>query len=199
LNEKLEWFKAITELVKATAWPLATVLLVLAIRKELFSLLGRLRKGRYKDIEFDFDAAAKELKSEVKELELKQGPLPLKQVDSAPTTDMDGVIETLKELADTNPPLAILSSWIVLEKDLLGFADRMTVPKLPRGTPISGILDSLESQGKIIPELRKLVEVLRRMRNAVVHSQYTEVTPEIAQLYVSGLVAIRDALQQLSE
>ena len=87
------------EIVKALAWPLATLAVAVIFRTELRSLMGRVRKGRVGPAEFEFEQVVASLRERI-------GPL-----ESA--VQVTGI--TTLDQATRDPRSVILKSWLQVQ------------------------------------------------------------------------------------
>lgn len=137
----------IAELVKALAWPVATIVIAVIFYKQISALLSRVRKGRIGPAEFEFEQGVQEL--------AKQTPVQLQQVPvSSPTAS----------LATTNPRAAILQAWVGVESAIqrLAYHRHLPAPSVPP-TPLS-IIRAVERDGALQADDIALFNELRVLR-----------------------------------
>jgi len=149
------WLTFFTEIIKALAWPVAVVVILLLIRKPLTRLIPLLRKLKWKEWELEFDEKVVELKSAAQAL-----PHPAKSAPELPSSD-------LTQLAEQSPRAAILEGWIKVERAAAnaiskrlppgGMATRSAQPKL------------LASHNILDTQQLHIYNGLRELRNKVVH------------------------------
>ena len=89
----------ITEMVKALAWPVASLVIALVFRSELRTLLHRIRKGKVGPAEFEFEETVAALRERVGKPEV-----------AAPRAD-----PMLVNQASQDPRAVILNSWLQVQ------------------------------------------------------------------------------------
>jgi len=93
----------IAKLVEALAWPLASVVLVALLRREIRSLLPFVKRFKAGPLEAEFEREVRELRSSVEEgVNVKHEELAASQ-------------STAVKLAELNPRSAILEAWREIE------------------------------------------------------------------------------------
>lgn len=102
---KMDVFSFTSELVKATAWPIATMILFYFMRKPLFDLIPLVRKLKYKDLEMEFSKEIQTLKTEAEDAFGKR---------DGKDTDRNHKTIAL-DLVSFSPRAAIIEAWIELE------------------------------------------------------------------------------------
>lgn len=143
----------IAALIKAGAWPLVMLLIVLIFRAELRRLLGRMRKGKVGSTEFEF-----EFEQEMRAL-----------VANASNTTPASIPHEQVELAVDNPRAAILDAWIKLEGAArhLAFEHQLFEPNQWHNIPL--IMRALGKSGLVSNDDLSLFNELRNFRNYAVH------------------------------
>jgi len=63
----------ISELIKAVAWPVTAIALVVLLRKPIVELIPLLRRLKYKELELEFAQEVSELKAEVEAIAKEKG------------------------------------------------------------------------------------------------------------------------------
>ena len=91
------------ELLKALAWPSATIVVAAMFRSELRILIGKMKKGRVGPAEFEFEQGVAILREEIK--------------------STDNILNnTIKDseiiLAESEPRAAILNAWLVIQNEV---------------------------------------------------------------------------------
>ncbi|MER3513447.1 MAG: hypothetical protein C4310_02805 [Chloroflexota bacterium] len=62
----MDWLTFVTELIKALAWPITILIIIIVLRKPLANLIPTLQRLRYRDLEIEFGRSVQELASEAK-------------------------------------------------------------------------------------------------------------------------------------
>jgi hypothetical protein len=175
----------IVEILKATAWPLAALLIALVFRTELRKLLGRIRKGKVGPAEFEFEETVRVLSTEAKGLNL---PPP-----AAPLALPKGVAHSAE------PRATILQAWVEVEDALnhLAYAKAPDAQALPGSTYAA--IRQLANSGVIGPEYIALLNDLRSLRNQAVHELEFKPSSESVLGYVKLASDLIGVLQRSAE
>jgi hypothetical protein len=189
----MDFLTFLSKVVEAIAWP-ATVLILLAIlRKELPLIAKSLRRLKYKDFVFEFDAATQAIADEVKQAV----PTPEKQISlmGNPKGAAQAKLEAIAELA---PRAAILEAWLQVEAaaaDVIrnkGLATLTSFPgplRLREGLQKGGILNSRQVA---------IFEQLRTLRNEAVHVPDAEFTKLAVASYIESAISMASYLEDLA-
>lgn len=157
----------IAELVKAAAWPLAAVAIVLIFKQQLRALLTRIRRGKVGPAEFEFEQGVKELAEEAPSQLLPA------QVGS-PTVS----------LATTNPRAAILEAWRGIENSVNQLAKNTELPKFVHPKNTAGVIRAMERSGILPADEVALLNDLRVLRNQATHDPDFSPSPDSVITYV---------------
>ncbi|MFZ5519939.1 MAG: hypothetical protein ACOZD0_01910 [Pseudomonadota bacterium] len=145
----------IAELVKALAWPLATVAIAVIFRSQLVSLLGRLKGGKLGPAEFAFERA-------VEKLEAAAVDLPSTAAGRASSSDI--------QLATTSPRAAIIEAWLEIEENAIAFAlCRNLVQPTARRNPM-GAINGVYKSGFLSESQKAILRELQELRNDAAHN-----------------------------
>lgn len=166
----------ISEVIKSLAWPVATVLLALMLRKPVTELITFLRKLKYKELEMEFSKEVAELKAEVNTQELAASePLDVRQ----------NAESRLLKLVNFSTRAAIMEAWIEVESAATEVASSFwsqppndTLRKYPK-------LGEYLFKCKVID--RKQLETfnkLRELRNKAAHVEELTLSENDARSYV---------------
>lgn len=175
----------IVEIIKATAWPLAVLLIALVFRTELRQLLGRIRKGKVGPAEFEFEETVRALATDAKVLNLPQ---------SATAPALPKVV-----VQSAEPRAAILQAWVEVEDALnhLAYAKAPNAHALPGSTYAA--IRQLANSGVIGPEYIALLNDLRTLRNQAVHELEFKPSTESVLGYVKLANDLIGVLQRAAE
>lgn len=101
----MDWLTFISKITEALAWPLATVVILIALRKHLARLIPLLKRVKAGPLEAEFERELRDLRKEAAE-------------ELPPVTEavaLDPLDERLQKLAEINPRSAILEAWQQVE------------------------------------------------------------------------------------
>lgn len=144
----MDWLTFVVELVKATAWPLASLSIALIFRRQLRYLLGRVRKGKVGPAEFEFEQEVNDLAAKI------------------PSGDVEGgAVPPVIAMAAENPRAAILDAWISLERVLHELAEKNGLRRVHAMAMIQSALDA----GLLSRADAALFNDLRILRNQATH------------------------------
>ena len=175
----------IAEILKATAWPVAVLLIALVFRAELRKLLGRIRKGKVGPAEFEFEETVRALATDAMALSLPRSEAPPALPKAA--------------LQHIEPRSAILQAWVEVEDALnrLAYAKAPDAQALPGSTYAA--LRQLARSGVIGPEYIALLNDLRTLRNQAVHELEFKPSAESVLGYVKLANDLIGVLQRAAE
>lgn len=175
-------------LLDVVIWPLTVVGLSLLFRNELRQLFDRLSKFKYKEFEATFDRELRQAELKAEQAAL----LPPREVTLlAPGKPEGDLLDTLKQLAEVNPTIAILEAWIQVEQALMDAAKRHDLKVKAPGASLD-TLRQLRDRGLIGQPVYDIVDALRYLRNQAVHAPDFSLSPDEARRYVelaSGVIA----------
>jgi len=182
------------ELIKATSWPAAVLVIALLFRRGIAAVFPRLTRLQHRDTVIDFAKQIEDLKSEVAAL-----PAP-----SSLSRDQRRLIEfretELREISCFDPRSAILGAYSMLqlaaaEALIKHYPELDTKEELLAHTTIARMLRDKEVFGRHEEEL---FVSLTRIRNTAVHKQDFEMTEESATQYVDIALTLIRLLKERS-
>lgn len=175
------------EALKATAWPVATLVIALLFRTELRHLLGRIRKGKVGPAEFEFEEAVRALTTEARVLHL---PPPATPTDPASAQRVP---------PGSEPRATILQAWVEVEDALNHLASALapSAQALPGSTYAA--IRQLSRSGVIGPEYIALLNDLRTLRNQAVHELEFKPSAESVSGYVKLATDLIGVMQRAAE
>jgi hypothetical protein len=162
----MDWLSFVVELLHATAWPIAAVVIAVLFRRQIRDLLSRVRKGKIGPAEFEFEQVVRELVQEV-------APVPSAPVEAPHAA-----------LATTNPRAAILEVWIELEAVMNRIAIAHGIDAR-RGRSSLYQVRMLHKTGAITDEDVALFNDLRALRNQAAHDEAFSPSIESVVQYMS--------------
>jgi hypothetical protein len=183
-DQDMDALTFIVEIVKAAAWPLATLFIALQFRTELRALLARMKKGKVGPAEFEFEETVKMLKAEAAEL---------------PPPETASIGTPVVTLVTSEPRAAIFNAWLEVETALSHLAQSkgQLAPHLSR-SPVQAIR-ALQKAELIEPNYVALFNDLRGLRNQAAHELEFNPSTESVLSYVQLAKELAGVLQKSSE
>ena len=178
----------VAELVKALAWPVATIVLAVLFRRPLVTLVDglRLRRLKGKDWEAEFIEVREAVAGAKEELPTAKEPARL----PAP--------ENLDALLRSDPSAAIVAALPLLDRTLITAAEKAGVRADGRFSTTK-LAEQLEREGVLKPGTLRSITGLQHLRNLVVHGDPVSresLSPERAREFVTMVNAIAFAIDQ---
>jgi hypothetical protein len=171
----------IVELVKALAWPVASVWLGYIFRSEISKLLSRMSHFKYKDVEAEFEKVLAEAEAEAARIPVAKSPPPLFEAMNK--------LEQFRRIAEVSPRAAIMEAWVLVE--LAATESGLVAGSvIPRTSPRM-IIDFLMKSGKLPESSLPLINRLRQLRNQAAHLPDFALTQDEAERYLE--LAIKSA------
>jgi hypothetical protein len=158
----MNWMELTASLVRSMAWPVAVVVAVVILRKQLAAILDRVGSAKVGPVEVIFDRELNEVRQGLEQAN-EQTP------DVATGTRASGTLMAdLDKLADASPPATVLEAFAQIEQELrqalLGYgehADRLGGERLARRAHEVGIINQ---------ETYRAIQGLSVLRNLAAHS-----------------------------
>lgn len=164
----------IAAVIKALAWPLTILAILLLVRRPLLRLIPLLRKLKWKELELEFEEKIIELKTEAAQA-LPAPPATQQLMKQSPSR--------LEQLVEISPRTAIIEAWIQLEHA----ARRALSQRLPdtRVAWSSGQLGELLASHSLLEKNKlEVYNSLRKLRNQAAHHEDFTIEPRTALDYV---------------
>jgi len=166
----------LSELIKAAAWPVTTVVLVVLLRKPIVELIPLLRRLKYRELELEFSQEVSELTAEAEAIAKEKGE---EVVPIASTSS------NLLNLVAFSTRAAIMEAWLEVESasvtiasSFWGQSSNDTFRNIPK-------LGEYLLQCKVIDEKQLSVFIkLRGLRNKAAHAQDLDLSEKDAKSYV---------------
>lgn len=155
----MDWLTFTTKIIEALAWPIASIVILALLRKQVIGLLPLLKRVKAGPLEAEFERELKVLRDESQQTGLQQ-----------PADTLSPRDEKLYKLAEINPRSAILEAWQHVE-----VAARKKVLELglfeagPAGRPILDAYRALAKAEVLNAEALALFHELRSLRNQAAH------------------------------
>ncbi|NTV45067.1 MAG: hypothetical protein HGB11_00730 [Chlorobiales bacterium] len=184
----------IIEFVKALAWPITIIILVLLFRDSIVELLTRLRGFKYKD----FEAILKNIEKDEKAVpELKTSKIEAQRIAEEKPSDFVEVYSLL----ESSPNMAVVRAWSLIELEAFVALNKgKELDEKLRGrvarSPLL-VLRELKEMGLLDDKLMNLLEHLRAMRNAILHSSYIKLNETDALRYLEAAEKIYNFLKAI--
>jgi hypothetical protein len=179
----------IAEIIKAVAWPLAVVLIILLLRKPIASLIPLLQRLKYKDLELEFGRRVEEIKAEA------ASELPLPSVAAPPP----GVSEDIARLSEISPRAAVLEAWRRVEDLIVKLArEHLPEEQVNKFLPHQA-LRFLERKQIIDPALGSVLTDLKSLRNEAAHAPQFALSAASAMGYASATALVEQTLRGFAD
>jgi len=173
----------VVEILKATAWPSASIVIALVFRRELRQLLLRLRKGKVGPAEFEFEERVASL-----------------EADSTAGTPTPSMLSTeVASLAHTDPRAAILDAWLRVEQAATMLAERKLdlEPVLGRSPKLA--VRVAAHRRMIDARHLELFSELRSLRNRAIHEPDFRPSTESVVSFIGLSAELVSALNKAAE
>jgi hypothetical protein len=178
----MDRFTLIAEIIKAVAWPISTLVIMLVLRKPTLALVEGLRLARlkYGDWEAEFDHKAQGVQ---KNLEAASGTKALPAGPPPPPQ--------LEEAIASSPTAVVVTAWADLESTVKDIGAKMKITG-----PSQGVIRELNKRGLVTAGTMSAIEGLRQMRNLVVHAPNGAASLARAQEFATMAEAMAWTIQQ---
>lgn len=176
----------IAKLVEFLAWPFATVLVVLLLRKDIQRLLGLVRRLKAGPVEAEFEREVAELAKETSQALSLGGPAMSSSVaSSTEASKLTARKLELVKLAQVSPRAAILEAWRDVEAAALHLVDRrgLFVPEIDRSSSLAAIR-AIAKTGTLDSEWVGRYHELRQLRNKAAHESIFDADFQAAVAYI---------------
>src|SRR5206468_1383926 len=167
---RVDWRTFIANIVASIAWPTTVIVLALAFRRSLVSLMPSLHELEYGKFKMRFAKDLSEAASKAEQLKLPQTAQPemakeISGVRTGQTAEGEALaIGDLRLIALTSPVGVVLQSWVPVEYAITQLAERAGIP-----TAVPIAFRELKKRGLIPEALQEIIDNLRRMRNEAAH------------------------------
>ena len=175
--------------INSLAWPIAVVVIVVLLRKEVANLLARITKIRHKDSEIDL---AREVEDAASSADKVLGGI------AEPNSNPER--ERIKRLAEDSPRGAILDAWLSVEEAMSNYERRHGIEYAQSHAPPHHRVQSIKLSNLDSPTLGQgvlqMLDKLRRIRNDAVHTTDADITPETARDYATLAARVKAKLEE---
>ena len=183
-------------LVRALAWPVTVVLLVLLFRSELTKLMSRLSELKYRDVAAKFSDELDEAEESAASFDLLATKQPKPKPESEKT--YGEISERVDQLASVSPRAAVLEAWRYLELATETAASTLGMKSRPHTAAIE-VVRALVEQGMFNESALANYVRLRRMRNEAAHTKDFTLDATEARRYADLVLHMAYDLESASE
>ena len=159
----MDWLTFISNIVTATAWPLATLAIALLLRSPMSKAIGLISRVKFSEVEVEFERQLTAAKEEA------SSELPTETFENVglPASVDDHVIK----LAGVSPRAAVLESWRQVESAALTAAENLLgAEKFKNKTMTFQAISTIERSTTVPERIVDLLRRLRSLRNQAAHS-----------------------------
>jgi hypothetical protein len=170
----VDYLQFFAEVIKALAWPTATVIIVLVLKKPIGRLIRKLQSLKWKDLELDWRKEVIEAEAKAEKAELSPVSVLIQSILQGPSLD----------LAKIAPRQGVLEAWREVELCALDAAKRCGIElserdqKSPRE-----VIRALHKANRVDAEKVSLFFTLFNLRNQAAHNTSLVVEPDGATDY----------------
>lgn len=194
----IEYLKIIVEVIGHIIWPLSILIIFLLFRKEVKSLIKRLRSAKIKDFQIELDKRIEEkveekvekkvedIKFEEKIDDIRKDAIDYGVTMIYPSETIEKEFNPMKELTKT---YVIIETWKEIESLIQKLDDR------ENNYNISDSINYLVKNQKIQKYLAKMILALRELRNIAAHKSESSIDKEDYQNWVSISKSVIDRLK----
>jgi hypothetical protein len=170
----MDWLTFTAAVIRAVAWPLTALIIILVLRRPLLNLLPLLQQLRVKGIELEFGRRVEVLAADAAELPAAGGA----------AGALPPVRPPVAQLAEVSPRAAVLESWLEVRAAAVDALRRRGVPYRSRDveSPL-GLRRALEGAGILDAPTLGVFDELRNLRNAAAHAPAFSIDPGSALDY----------------
>lgn len=180
----MDWMQFVAAMTSSLAWPIAAIVLGLAIRGPLIGLLPKIRSLKYGDLQIDLEQQLREVEADLTESTAAILPAP-------PS-------EEAVELATISPDVAMLQSWFEVEIALNSLMLRLGWKMAPQHNRSIHKMWLLRER-RLIDELTYSTFVrLLKIRNQVAHVKGMPVNQDDALSMSSSCAWLVEQLESVS-
>lgn len=183
----MDWLTFVAELVRALAWPVTVLIILLVLRQPLLQLIPLLQRLRFRDIELDFGSQVQELAARL------TAELPRYPEQPGARSELR---QHLTELAQLSPRAVVLEAWLQLEKAAIEAARRHDLKLTTRQMRSPILLSySMEEAGILDEGKQEIFNRLRNLRNAAAHASDFAFDRESALEYADLALRLSEYLE----
>ncbi len=188
--------ETVVALVRALAWPVTVVLLVLLFRAEITKLMSRLSELKYRDVAARFSAELDVAEENAASADLLTVKRPKPKPENEKT--YGGLSELVDRLASESPRAAALEAWRHLELATETAAGKLGMKTRPHAAATQ-VLRALVEQGMFNGAVLVMYERLRRMRNEAAHMKDFTLNATEARRYADLVLRMASKVESASD
>jgi len=160
----------IARIIDTLVWPLLIGFLFFLIRKPIKKLISGIQTFKYGGAEFDFGEKIEQLTSNAQSL----GVTAIYPETTFEAKKVEDVID--------NPEMAIITAWIDIEESIRNWANQEQIDIKNNEQHGVNLINILRSHKAVNPDLLRLLESVRTIRNQVAHKPIKNDIEEGAQI-----------------
>lgn len=183
----IEQIASLIRAIASLAWPALGIVVALLFRKEIRSLAGRLKSGKFLGQELELADLQK--LEEGANAALMQLPPPVDAGTSTTKPDAVDVRDRVLDEARRSPKLALLSLQGEIERETRELLASLGTLGTRRGYPLPEMLRTLRNQGNVPTALIRSAESFLSVRNKIVHGRVAS-DDDILSAIDSGLTIL---------
>jgi hypothetical protein len=165
----------ISNMIRALAWPLIVLVIIIIIRKPLFRLIPLVRELKYKDLNIKFGEELEKLSDQADEANL---PSSLQSEEMIiEFTPEAGYWESIEKISDISPRAAIVEAWRRVEWILNDYFRKNNIEP---PSSYQAKLRILREQKDLPTSFFSLFDKLRILRNKAVHARDIDIDSQNA-------------------
>ncbi|MCA0363034.1 MAG: hypothetical protein LCH67_03265 [Bacteroidetes bacterium] len=176
-TEIFKYFELVEKLIGHLAWPMVFLIVFLYFKKEIKSIISRIKTAEIKDIKFELNDKVEEIKKEA----VNAGVTMFYPIDLI-EREFDKTNEKSKETQ-------IIEAWKRIETSIIKIDKRQD-----KSNKFDDSLNYLVKNNLIEKYLANLIIGLKELRNLAVHSENINVTDEEFQNWISISKSVIDRL-----
>lgn len=186
----MNWTEFVSSLVRSLAWPLAVVVVMLLLRRDLGDLLRRMSHGRLRwpGGEADFVLEVEQLRRDAEAI-VSNPDTGAEADDDERSQLLTGLRQDLLQTARSAPVAAIESAWRLVESRLRDLVHEAGALMGVRSSGPPAWAEFLVSNGALGEGAPQVVQALLSLRNRALHDQHVE-SVEAAAGFVDACLAL---------
>lgn len=159
LTATTKLLEAVAHLLRATAWPLASIVIVIILRAPISHLLVNLRRAKFQDFEVEVSPKLKRLKTDVaSRLQARD----MSKISAEVQARLQSIEEIVRQLAPVSHRAAAVQIYEQVEQ---AWDQKAKIGPSPLA---SGVIDK-----------RSPLDEFREVRDMIIHAQGPEISPEV--------------------
>ncbi|MFC1481564.1 hypothetical protein ACFL6E_04905 [Candidatus Neomarinimicrobiota bacterium] len=186
----MDWLTFISKLIESLAWPVSILVLLYIIRKELPTIVARIKKFKYKGFELEFGQPVRAVEKDVARA-IPDVPEPV----AVSAQSHEQKRDRLNSMAEFSPASAIVSSWLQVEAAAIDIIRKKDIARFKTRPGPMGIRDYLIEEEILDKKQIAIFEQLRKLRNKAIHVDDIEFTSESVASYINSALKLAAYLE----